>query len=94
VPLLERAASTDQKIAATVINASIRQGDSELRGRARLANLLAQPTHMVLELGVTTRCAALPIEQHGEPDADDEVRAGRRRQGVDVRRQVARQNWR
>jgi acyl-CoA thioesterase I len=51
VPLLEKRLA-EQKIAATVINASI-SGDTTAGGRARLAGLLSQhkPTHVVLELG-------------------------------------------
>ncbi len=61
VPLLERRLS-EQKIAATVVNASI-SGDTSAGGRARLANLLAQhrPTHVVLELGANDALRGLPL---------------------------------
>ncbi|MBT2321478.1 arylesterase [Variovorax paradoxus] len=61
VPLLEKRLA-EQKIAATVINASI-SGDTTAGGRARLAGLLAQhkPTHMVLELGANDALRGLPL---------------------------------
>ena len=51
VPLLEKRLA-EQKIPATVVNASI-SGDTSSGGRARFASLLAQhkPSHVVLELG-------------------------------------------
>ena len=62
VPLLEKRLA-DQKIAATVINASI-SGDTTSGGRARLASLLKQhqPTHVVLELGGNDALRGLPIQ--------------------------------
>jgi acyl-CoA thioesterase-1 len=61
VPLLEKRLG-DQKVAATVINASI-SGDTTAGGRARLPNLLAQhqPTHVVLELGANDALRGLPL---------------------------------
>ncbi len=61
VPLLEKRLA-DQKIAATVVNASI-SGDTTAGGRARLAGLLAQhkPTHVVLELGANDALRGLPL---------------------------------
>jgi acyl-CoA thioesterase-1 len=58
VPLLEKRL-VQQKIAATVVNASI-SGDTSSGGRARFAALLAQhkPSHVVLELGANDACAA------------------------------------
>jgi acyl-CoA thioesterase-1 len=52
----------EQKIAATVINASI-SGDTTAGGRARLPGLLArhQPTHVVLELGANDALRGLPL---------------------------------
>lgn len=62
VPLLEKRLA-EQKIAATVINASI-SGDTTAGGRARLGGLLAQhePTHVVLELGANDALRGLPLE--------------------------------
>lgn len=62
VPLLEKRL-VDQKIAATVVNASI-SGDTTAGGRARLASLLKQhqPTHVVLELGGNDALRGLPIQ--------------------------------
>lgn len=62
VPLLEKRLA-DQKIAATVVNASI-SGDTTSGGRARLASLLKQhqPTHVVLELGGNDALRGLPIQ--------------------------------
>ncbi|MGJ7543726.1 arylesterase [Variovorax sp. LT1R16] len=62
VPLLEKRLA-EQKIAATVVNASI-SGDTTSGGRARLAALLAQhkPTHVVLELGGNDALRGLPIQ--------------------------------
>jgi acyl-CoA thioesterase-1 len=62
VPLLEKRLA-DQKIAATVVNASI-SGDTTSGGRARLAALLKQhqPTHVVLELGGNDALRGLPIQ--------------------------------
>jgi acyl-CoA thioesterase-1 len=61
VPLLDRRLA-EQKIAATVVNASI-SGDTSAGGRARLASLLAQhqPTHVVLELGANDALRGLPL---------------------------------
>jgi len=61
VPLLEKRL-IDQKVAATVINASI-SGDTTSGGRARLPNLLAQhqPTHLVIELGANDALRGLPL---------------------------------
>lgn len=62
VPLMEKRLA-EQKIAATVVNASI-SGDTTSGGRARLAALLAQhkPTHVVLELGGNDALRGLPIQ--------------------------------
>ena len=62
VPLLEKRLA-EQKIAATVVNASI-SGDTTSGGRARLAALLKQhqPTHVVLELGGNDALRGLPIQ--------------------------------
>lgn len=61
VPLLDQRL-TQQKVAATVVNASI-SGDTSAGGRARLPNLLAQhqPTHVVLELGANDALRGLPL---------------------------------
>jgi acyl-CoA thioesterase-1 len=61
VPLLEKRL-VQQKIAATVINASI-SGDTSSGGRSRLASLLAQhkPSHVVLELGANDALRGLPL---------------------------------
>ena len=61
MPLLEKRLA-EQKIAATVVNASI-SGDTTSGGRARLAGLLAQhkPTHVVLELGGNDALRGLPL---------------------------------
>ncbi|MDM0034146.1 arylesterase [Variovorax sp. J22P271] len=61
VPLLDRRLA-EQKIAATVVNASI-SGDTSAGGRARLPNLLSQhqPTHVVLELGANDALRGLPL---------------------------------
>ncbi|MDR6535216.1 acyl-CoA thioesterase-1 [Variovorax soli] len=61
VPLMEKRLA-EQKIAATVINASI-SGDTTAGGRARLAGLLAQhkPTHVVLELGANDALRGLSL---------------------------------
>ncbi|WP_077002935.1 arylesterase [Variovorax sp. KK3] len=61
VPLLEKRLA-EQKIAATVVNASI-SGDTTSGGRARLAALLTQhrPTHVVLELGGNDALRGLPL---------------------------------
>ena len=58
VSLMEKRIA-DQRIAASVINASI-SGDTSSGGRSRLPALLAQhkPSHVILELAATTRCAA------------------------------------
>ncbi len=61
VPLLDKRLG-EQKVAATVINASI-SGDTTAGGRARLPGLLAQhqPTHVVLELGANDALRGLPL---------------------------------
>lgn len=61
VPLLEKRLA-QQKIPATVINASI-SGDTSAGGRSRLAALLAQhkPTHVVLELGANDALRGLAL---------------------------------
>jgi acyl-CoA thioesterase-1 len=61
VSLLEKRLA-DEKIPATVINASI-SGDTTSGGRSRLAALLAQhrPTHVVLELGGNDALRGLPL---------------------------------
>lgn len=61
VPLLEKRLA-EQKVAATLINASI-SGDTTSGGRARLPNLLKQhqPTHVVLELGANDALRGLPL---------------------------------
>ena len=61
VSLLEKRLA-QQKIAATVVNASI-SGDTSSGGRARLASLLAQhkPSHVVLELGANDAQRGLPL---------------------------------
>jgi acyl-CoA thioesterase-1 len=61
VPLLVKRLA-DQKISATVINASI-SGDTTSGGRARLAGLLAQhrPAVVVLELGANDALRGLPL---------------------------------
>lgn len=62
VPLMERRIA-EQKINATVVNASI-SGDTTSGGRARLPALLAKhrPTHVVLELGANDALRGLPIQ--------------------------------
>jgi acyl-CoA thioesterase-1 len=61
VPLLEKRLA-EQKIAATVVNASI-SGDTTAGGRARLPALLRQhqPTHVLLELGANDALRGLPL---------------------------------
>lgn len=61
VPLLDKRL-TEQKVAATVVNASI-SGDTTSGGRARLPKLLTQhqPTHVVLELGGNDALRGLPL---------------------------------
>ncbi|MGJ7510949.1 arylesterase [Variovorax sp. GT1P44] len=61
VPLLDKRLG-EQKVTATVINASI-SGDTTAGGRARLPGLLAQhqPTHVVLELGANDALRGLPL---------------------------------
>ncbi|MDM0020359.1 arylesterase [Variovorax saccharolyticus] len=61
VPLLDKRLG-EQKVPATVVNASI-SGDTTSGGRARLPNLLAQhkPTHVVLELGGNDALRGLPL---------------------------------
>ncbi|WP_307700552.1 arylesterase [Variovorax paradoxus] len=66
VPLLEKRLA-QQKIAATVINASI-SGDTSSGGRARFASLLAQhkPSHVVVELGANDALRGLPLQNTEE----------------------------
>jgi acyl-CoA thioesterase I len=54
----------DEKLPATVVNASI-SGDTTAGGRARLAALLAQhrPSHVVIELGGNDALRGLPLAQ-------------------------------
>ena len=61
VPLLEKRLA-QQKIAASVVNASI-SGDTSSGGRARFPALLAQhkPSHVVLELGANDALRGLPL---------------------------------
>jgi len=61
VPLLEKRLA-EQKVAATVVNASI-SGDTTSGGRSRLPGLLAQhrPTLVVLELGANDALRGLPL---------------------------------
>src|SRR5205814_6589640 len=61
VALLEQRLA-QEKIAATVVNASI-SGDTTSGGRSRLASLLAQhkPSHVVLELGANDALRGLPL---------------------------------
>ena len=61
VALLERKLAAE-KIAATVVNASI-SGETTSGGRSRLPALLAQhqPTHVVLELGGNDALRGLPL---------------------------------
>ncbi len=62
VALLEKRLA-EEKIAATVVNASI-SGDTTSGGRSRLAALLAQhkPTHVVIELGGNDALRGLPLD--------------------------------
>ena len=62
VALLEQRLK-DNKLAATVVNASI-SGDTSSGGRARLAALLAQhrPTHVIIELGGNDALRGLPLQ--------------------------------
>ena len=62
VALLEQRLK-DNKIAATVVNASI-SGDTTSGGRARLAALLVQhrPTHVIIELGGNDALRGLPLK--------------------------------
>ena len=62
VALLEQRLK-DNKLAATVVNASI-SGDTTSGGRARLAALLAQhrPTHVIIELGGNDALRGLPLQ--------------------------------
>ncbi|MDP9891439.1 acyl-CoA thioesterase-1 [Variovorax boronicumulans] len=61
VPLLEKRLA-QQKIAATVVNASI-SGDTSSGGRARFPALLTQhkPSHVVVELGANDALRGLPL---------------------------------
>ena len=61
VPLLEKRLA-QQKIAASVVNASI-SGDTSSGGRARFPALLVQhkPSHVVLELGANDALRGLPL---------------------------------
>ena len=62
VALLEQRLK-DNKLAATVVNASI-SGDTTSGGRARLAALLTQhrPTHVIIELGGNDALRGLPLQ--------------------------------
>lgn len=62
VPLLDKRLA-EQKIAATVVNASI-SGDTSSGGRARLPGLLAahKPTHVVIELGGNDALRGLSVQ--------------------------------
>jgi len=62
VPLLEKRLAA-QKIAATVVNASI-SGDTTSGGRARLAGLLSthKPAFVVIELGGNDALRGLPLQ--------------------------------
>lgn len=62
VSLLEKRMA-DQRIAASVVNASI-SGDTTSGGRSRLPALLAQhkPTHVILELGGNDALRGLPLK--------------------------------
>ena len=53
----------DEKLPATVVNASI-SGDTTSGGRSRLAGLLAQhqPTHVIIELGGNDALRGLPLQ--------------------------------
>lgn len=61
VALLEKKLAAE-KIAATVVNASI-SGETTAGGRSRIAGLLAQhkPTHVILELGGNDALRGLPL---------------------------------
>lgn len=63
VALLERRLA-EQKIPATVVNASV-SGDTTAGGRSRLPGLLKQhlPTHVVIELGGNDALRGLPMAQ-------------------------------
>ncbi|CAM3821541.1 arylesterase [Paracidovorax anthurii] len=62
VALLEKKLAAE-KIAATVVNASV-SGDTTAGGRSRLPGLLAQhrPTHVILELGGNDALRGLPLQ--------------------------------
>jgi len=62
VSLLEKRIA-DQRVAATVVNASI-SGDTTSGGRSRLPTLLAQhkPTQVILELGGNDALRGLPLK--------------------------------
>jgi acyl-CoA thioesterase-1 len=62
VALLERRIA-DEKVEATVVNASI-SGETTSGGRSRLPGLLKrqQPTHVVIELGANDALRGLPLE--------------------------------
>lgn len=62
VALLEKKLA-QEKIAATVVNASV-SGDTTAGGRSRLPGLLAQhrPTHVILELGGNDALRGLPLQ--------------------------------
>ncbi|MEJ1127245.1 arylesterase [Variovorax sp. CCNWLW225] len=66
VPLLEKRLA-EQKIPATVVNASI-SGDTSSGGRARFASLLTQhkPSHVVVELGANDALRGLPLQNTEE----------------------------
>lgn len=62
VPLMQKRIA-DERIAATVVNASI-SGDTTSGGRSRLPALLVQhkPTHVILELGGNDALRGLPLK--------------------------------
>ena len=66
VALLEKRLA-QEKIAATVVNASV-SGDTTSGGRARLPALLEQhrPTHVVIELGSNDALRGLPLKNTGD----------------------------
>jgi acyl-CoA thioesterase I len=66
VPLLQQRLA-EQKIPATVVNASI-SGDTSAGGRSRLPSLLAQhrPTLVLIELGANDALRGLPLAATGD----------------------------
>ncbi|MDT9001518.1 arylesterase [Paucibacter sp. APW11] len=76
VALLEQRLA-EQKISATVFNASI-SGDTTAGGRSRLPELLKsqQPTHLIIELGGNDALRGLPLKQTRE-NFEVMIRAGR-----------------